>query len=186
MRNVSGRSVFSAMAMASVVMQCACGTGAGGNITGSDSAVETGVPGQVPQDMGGTWSGTNQSVQLVWRLQQHGEDVTGTGEAIGNSGWAGRDGRVEGKITGRTFTFSETHPAGSLTEAGCSADLAGNLEVRTIRVPDHSSSPPPYYYPPYYPPPDPPTTTARTVMSGVVSGTACGTPFSGMLNIYKD
>ena len=82
------------------------------------SGTETRVSGQVPPDMGGTWSGTNQSLQLVWRLSQHGEDVTGTSEAIGNSGWTGRDGRVEGKITGSAFTFSETHPAGSLTEAG--------------------------------------------------------------------
>ena len=185
MRSVLGRSVFSAMALVSVLMQCACGTGAGGDITGSDSGVETRAPGPVPQDMRGTWIGTNESVQLVWRLSQHGEDVTGTGQAIG-SGWTGRDGRVEGKITGTTFTFSETHPAGSLTVAGCSAELAGNLEVRTIQVPEPPSSPPPYY-PPYYPPPNnPPSTITRTVMSGVVSGTACGTPFSGMLSIYRD
>ena len=193
MRSVLGRSVFSAMALVSVSMQCACGTSAGGSITGSDSGPETRAPGPVSQDMGGTWSGTNQSVQLVWRLSQYGEDVTGTSEAIGNSGWSGRDGRVEGKLTGSTFTFSETHPAGSLTVAGCSVDLAGNLEVRTILVPARPSSPPPYTYPPYYPtypnypayPNDPPSTTTQTVMSGVVSGTACGTPFSEMLNIYK-
>jgi hypothetical protein len=138
--------------------------------------------------MGGTWIGTNESVQLIWRLSQHGEDVTGTGQAIG-SGWSGRDGRVEGKITGSTFTFSETHPAGSLTAAGCSAELAGNLEVRTILVPEPPSSPPPYpypHYPPYPYPNNPPSTHARTVMSGVVSGTACGTPFSEMLSIYRD
>ena len=185
MRSVLGRSVFSAMALVSVLMQGACGTDAGGDITGSDSGAEARVAGPVPQNMGGTWSGTNESLQLVWRLSQHGEDVTGTGEAIG-SGWTGRDGRVEGKITGTTFTFSETHPAGSLTAAGCSAELAGNLEVRTILVPEYPSTPGPYY-PPYSPPPNnPPLTIARTVMSGVVSGTACGTPFSGMLSIYKD
>jgi hypothetical protein len=177
------------MALVSVLIQCACGTGAGGDFTGSDSGAETTVPGRVPQDMGGTWSGTNDSVHLVWRLSQHGEDVTGTSQAIGNSGWTGRDGRVEGKITGTTFTFSETHPAGSLTVAGCSAELAGNLEAPTTLVPAHPSTPPPY--PPYYPSPppypnNPPSTIARTVMSGVVTGTSCGTPFSGMLSIYKD
>ena len=186
MRSVLAGTMFSAMALGSALMQCACGSGAGGNITGSDSGTETRVSGQVPPDMGGTWSGTNQSLQLVWRLSQHGEDVTGTSEAIGNSGWTGRDGRVEGKITGSTFTFSETHPAGSLTEAGCSADLAGNLEVRTILAPEPSSTPAPYSFPPSYPSPGPPSMTARTVMSGVVSGTACGTPFSGILSIYKD
>lgn len=185
MRSVLGTSVFSAMALVSVLTQCACGTGAGGDITGSDSGVETRAQGPVPQDMGGTWIGTNDSLQLVWRLSQHGEDVTGTGQAIG-SGWTGRDGRVEGKITGTTFTFSETHPAGSVTVAGCSAELAGDLEVRTIQVPADPSTPPPYY-PPYNPPPNNPSSTiARKVMSGVVRGTACGTPFSGMLSIYKD
>ena len=186
MRSVLGRSVFSAMAVVSVLMQCACGSGAGGNITGSDFGAETRVAGPVPQDMAGRWSGTNQSVNLVWRLSQHGDDVTGTSQAIGNSGWTGRDGRVAGKITGSTFTFSETHPAGSLSAADCSAELAGTLEVRTILEPVHPS-PPPYPPSPYYPTyPNNPSTIARTVMSGVVSGTACGTPFSGMLSIYKD
>jgi hypothetical protein len=183
MRSVLGKSVFSAMALVSVLMQGACGTGASGDITGGDPGAEGRAAGPVPQYMGGTWIGTNESVQLVWRLSQHGEDVTGTGQAVG-SGWTGRDGRVEGKITGSTFTFSETHPAGSLTVAGCSAELAGNLEVRTIEVPAYPSTGGPYY-PPYYPPPNNPPTT-RTVMSGVVSGTACGTPFSGMLSIYRD
>jgi hypothetical protein len=183
MRSVLGRSVFSAMALVSVLMQGGCGTS--GGITGSDSDAEARVQGQVLQNMEGTWSGTNESLQLVWRLSQHGEDVTGTGQAIG-SGWSGRDGRVEGKITGSTFTFSETHPAGSLTVAGCSAELAGNLEVRTIQVPEHPSPQP--SYPPYYPnyPNNPPSMIARTVMSGVVRGTACGTPFSEMLSIYRD
>ena len=144
MRSVLGRSVFSAMALVSVLMQGACGTDAGGDITGSDSGAQTTVPGWVPQNMAGTWSGTNDSVHLVWRLSQHGEDVTGTSQAIGNSGWTGRDGRVEAKITGTTFTFSETHPAGSLTVAGCSAELAGDLEVRTIQVPEHPTTTPPY------------------------------------------
>ena len=152
MRSVLGRSVFSAMALVSGLMQGACGTGAGGDITGSDSGAEARVAGPVPQNMGGTWRGTNDSVHLVWRLSQHGEDVTGTSQAIGNSGWTGRDGRVEARITGTTFTFSETHPAGSLTVAGCTAELEGNLEVRTIQVPEHPSPTGPYY-PPYYPPP---------------------------------
>ena len=182
MRSVQARSVYSAMALVSVLMQCACG--AGGGVTGNDPVPETRVPGPVAQNMVGTWSGTNDSLQLVWRLSQHGEDVTGTGEAIG-SGWSGRDGRVEGKITGTTFTFSETHPAGSVTVAGCSAELEGNLEVRTIQVPEHPDNTGPYY-PPYYPRPNPPSTITRTVMSGVVHGTACGTPFSGMLRIYRD
>jgi hypothetical protein len=182
MRSVLGRSVFSAMALVSVLMQGACGTDAGGDFTGPDPGAEARVAGPAPQNMGGTWTGTNESLQVVWRLSQHGEDVTGTGEAIG-SGWSGRDGRVEGKITGTTFTFSETHPAGSVTVAGCSAELAGNLEVRTIQVPEHPNTGP--YYPPYYPPPNP-STIPRTVMSGVVHGTACGTPFSGMLRIYRD
>ena len=121
----------------------------------SDSGAEARVAGPVPQNMEGTWSGTNESVQLVWRLSQHGEDVTGTGQAIG-SGWTGRDGRVEGKITGSTFTFSETHPAGSLTVAGCSAELAGNLEVRTILVPEirapHRRITPRITPPPHNPP----------------------------------
>jgi hypothetical protein len=181
MRSVQVRSVYSAMALVSVLMQGACGTDAGGDFTGPDPGAEARVAG--PQNMAGTWVGTNESVQLVWRLNQHGEDVTGTGQAIG-SGWTGRDGRVEGKITGSTFTFSETHPAGSVTVAGCSAELEGNLEVRTIQVPEHPSTGP--YYPPYYPPPNPPQTIPRTVMSGVVHGTACGTPFSGMLRIYRD
>ena len=142
MRSVQERSLYSAMALVSVLMQCACGTGASGDITGSDSGAEARVAGPVPQNMEGTWTGTNESVQLVWRLSQKGEDVTGTCEAVG-SGWTGRDGRVEGKITGSTFTFSETHPAGSLTAAGCSAELAGDLEVRTIQVPAPQSIPPP-------------------------------------------
>ena len=183
MRSVQERSLYSAMALVSVLMQGACG-GAGGGVTGIDPAAEPPVAGPVAQNMVGTWSGTNDSLQLVWRLSQHGEDVTGTGEAIG-SGWSGRDGRVEGKITGTTFTFSETHPAGSVTVAGCSAELAGNLEVRTIQVPEHPDTGGPYY-PPYYPRPNPPSTITRTVMSGVVHGTACGTPFSGMLSIYRD
>jgi hypothetical protein len=182
MRSILGRSVFSAMALVSVLMQGACGTNAGPDVTGGDPFAE-GRAAPLPRNMEGTWSGTNDSVQLVWRLSQHGEDVTGTGEAIG-SGWTGRDGRVEGKITGTTFTFSETHPAGSVTVAGCSAELAGNLEVRTIQVPEHPGNTGPYY-PPYYPP-NPPSTIIRTVMSGVVHGTACGTPFSGMLRIYRD
>jgi len=138
--------------------------------------------------MAGTWSGTNQSVQLVWRLSQHGDDVTGTSQATGNSGWTGRDGSVAGKVTGSTFTFSETHPAGSLTVADCSAELTGTLEVHTIEVPEHPGTPPPYPQSPYYRtyPDNPPSTITRTVMSGVVSGTACGTPFSEMLTIYKD
>ena len=140
MRSVLGRSVFSAMALVSVLMQGACGTDAGGDFTGADPGAEARVAGPVPQNMAGTWVGTNESVQLVWRLSQHGEDVTGTGQAIG-SGWTGRDGRVEGRITGSTFTFSETHPAGSVTVAGCSAELEGNLEVRTIQVPEHPSTP---------------------------------------------
>ena len=182
MRSVQARSVYSAMALVSVLMQGACGTDAGGDFTGPDPGAEARVAG--PQNMAGTWTGTNDSLQLVWRLSQHGEDVTGTGEAVG-SGWSGRDGRVEGKITGTTFTFSETHPAGSVTVAGCSAELAGNLEVRTIQVPEHPDNTGPYY-PPYYPRPNPPSTITRTVMSGVVHGTACGTPFSGMLRIYRD
>jgi hypothetical protein len=174
------------MALVSVLMLGACGTGASGDITGSnDPGSEPRVSGPVPQNMGGTWIGTNQSVQLIWQLSQHGEDVTGTGQAIG-SAWTGRNGRVEGKVTGSTFTFSETHPAGSLTVAGCSAELAGNLEVRTIQVQEHPTTTPPYY-PPYYPPPNtPPQTITRTVMSGVVHGTACGTPFSEMLTIYRE
>jgi hypothetical protein len=185
MRSVLGRSVFSAMALVSVLMQGGCGTNAGGDITGNDSGAEARVAGPVAQAMEGTWIGTNESVQLIWRLSQHGEDVTGTSQAVGNSGWSGRDGRVEGRITGTTFTFSETHPAGSLTVAGCSAELAGNLEVRTIQVPEHPTTP---QYPPYYPnyPNNPPSTITKTVMSGVVSGTACGSPFSGMLRIYRE
>jgi hypothetical protein len=169
------------MALVSVLMQGGCGTS--GGITGSDSGAEARVAGPVARGVEGTWSGTNESLQLVWRLSQHGEDVTGTGEAIG-SGWTGRDGRVEGKITGSTFTFSETHPAGSVTVAGCAAELEGNLQVRTFQVPEQPDTGP--YYPPYYPPPNPRETITRTVMSGVVRGTACGTPFSGMLSIYRD
>jgi len=183
----SRRSVFSAVAAVSVLMQSACGTGAGGDLTGGDPGSGTRVQGQVPQRMTGTWSGTNESVNLAWRLSQHGDEVTGTSRVIGKGGWTGRDGRVEGTLSGSTFTFSETHPAGSLTEADCSAELAGTLEVRTIMVPAPGNTPPAYppntwYYPqnPYNSP------VARTVMSGVVSGTACGTPFSGMLSIYKD
>ena len=149
MRSVQARSVYSAMALVSVLMQGACG----GDPTSSDPVAEPRVTGPVAQNMVGTWSGTNDSLQLVWRLSQHGEDVTGTGEAVG-SGWSGRDGRVEGKITGTTFTFSETHPAGSVTVAGCSAELEGNLEVRTIQVPEHPDTGGPNY-PPYYPRPRP-------------------------------
>ena len=143
MRSILARSVFSAMAVVSVSMQYACGTGAGGDITGSaitgrESGVETRGPGPRPQDVAGTWSGSNQGLRLLWRLSQQGDDVTGTSE-IGNSGWTGRDGSVTGRITGSTFTFSETHPAGNLAEADCSAELAGTLEVRTIEVPEHPS-----------------------------------------------
>ena len=70
MRSVIARSVFSALALVSVLMQGACGTGASGDITGNDSGPEARVAGPGLQNMEGTWIGTNESVQLVWRLSR--------------------------------------------------------------------------------------------------------------------
>ena len=126
-------------------------------------------------------------MSLVWQLKQDGESISGSGTIAGNGGWSGAEGRVEGTIAGSMFEFKETHAIGTLSVAGCSAQVQGRLRVDTITTPEILRVPPipPVTYPGHQPVVNLPPNT-RMVMSGSVSGHACGGDFETAIALYKD
>jgi hypothetical protein len=104
--------------------------------------------------------------------------VNGTSQVTDSSGRSGRDGRVVGKFSGSRFSFNDTHEAGTLT-TDCSAELEGTLELHDVNSPRPS-------YPPGYPVNAPSPPPARTAMSGFVRGSACGSPFSGTITLWRN
>jgi len=114
---------------------------------------------------------------MSWRLTQEGESVAGSSQVSGGSGWSAQEGHVAGKVSGSSFSFNDTHPSGSPTTASCPAEFEGTLELfETTQV-----VPPQPPYPGY-----PPKTVTKTLMSGFVEGSACGTPFKGMITLFRD
>jgi hypothetical protein len=132
--------------------------------------------------VGGTWSGGSGSLHLVWSLRQQGESVTGSSAVSDGSGWTSGAGQLTGTITGSSFTFTDTHPAGTSTPEGCAAVFEGTLEVAV--VPEPMATPTPYY--PYTSLPSPPPESMRSAMSGLVSGSNCRGPISAMVTILRD
>ena len=181
-RTALGR-LFIGVAVVLALAGWGCGSG-GGSVVGPEG-VEAGLSPSTPNgvSLSGTWRGAGDSLRLTWRLSQDGGSVNGTSQVASDSGWSAQEGRVVGKVSGSSFSFNDTHAAGSPTTSSCSAELEGTLELHEIAPvePPH----PPYPYPGSYPsapPPEPP----RKVLSGLVTGSACGRPFSGMVTLYRD
>ena len=147
---------------------------------GEEAALSPRTPDAVR--VSGTWRGVGDSLRLSWRLTQEGGSVNGTSQVASDSGWSAPEGRVVGTVSGSSFSFNDTHASGSSTTASCSAELEGTLELREIAPvePPH----PPYLTGSY--PMDPPSEPPRKVLSGLVTGTACGRPFSGTVTLYRD
>jgi hypothetical protein len=173
MRGITTRGIATVMALT----LWACGSGS--RVADFVGSTEHDRP-PAPSSVAGTWSGGSDSMHLVWSLTQEGENVSGTSQVSGR-GWTGR-GRVVGTITGSTFTFNDTHPVGTLDVEGCSAEFRGALELRRIQAPVGTPRP---YYPGGHPIGPPPPAT-RSSMSGLVQGTACGNPFTGMITVVKN
>ena len=178
-RTALGR-LFFGVGTVLVLAQWGCGSGAGSVVgpVGEETVRSPSTPDAV--SVAGTWRGGDDSLYLSWRLTQEGESVAGSSQVTGDGGWSAR-GRVVGKVNGSSFSFNDTHPLGNPTTASCAAEFEGTLELHEItRV-----VPPQPPYPSGYPTSPPPTVT-RTIMSGFVEGSACGTPFSGMVTLFKD
>jgi hypothetical protein len=165
-----------------LLMLAACGSGTGvGSVTGPSGERERG-PEPSAESVTGTWSGGNDRVQLVWFLTQDGDSVSGTTQVTGSDGWTGRGGYLVGKINGSRFSFSDSHPVGTLTIGGCSAQLEGTLQLTRVLAP--VGPPRPYY--PGGPPIAPPPMTTKSTLSGQLKGEACGHPLSGNVTIVKN
>jgi hypothetical protein len=172
------------MAVSLVLVLGACG---GESVTGP-TLVSTPPP---PVTLIGTWRGGDGDIGLVWQLTQEGDRIIGTSEIVGRDGWTTAGGRVEGTVTGSTFTFSASHTAGNVSEAGCSRKLQGTLTLREpVTAPP--STPPTSYpapYPTSYPrgepfvPPLPPPARA---MFGPVTGNDCDGSFDTTIRLFKD
>ncbi len=181
MREIETQRVGVVMAVLLVLAQGACG---GGGVTAPSSPAASLA---APQGLTGTWRGYAANLSLVWQLKQDGETITGSSAIVGNGGWSGTGGRVDGTIAGSMFEFNETHAVGTLSVAGCSAQVQGTLQISTITIPDMPRSPeiPRVPYPGHQPVVSLPPAT-RTEMSGSVSGHACGGDFETRIALYKD
>ena len=131
------------------------------------------------RSVSGTWRGAGDSLRLTWRLTQEGGGVNGTSQVASDSGWSAQEGRVVGQVSGSRFSFNDTHASGSPTS--CSAELEGTLELHEVAPVEPPGPPYPYNYTN-----NPPSAPPRKVLSGVVTGSACGKPFSGMVTLYRD
>jgi hypothetical protein len=181
-RTALGR-LFIGVAAVLVSAEWGCGSGGGAASVlgpdGGEAALSPSTPHAV--SVAGTWRGAGDTLRLSWRLSQEGESVSGTSQVAGDGGWSAREGLVVGKVSGSSFSFNDTHASGSSTTASCSAELEGTLELHEMT----QVVPPQPPYPSGYPI-NPPKTVTRTLMSGLVEGSACGTPFSGMVTLFRD
>jgi hypothetical protein len=170
----------SLLAAVLILTQGACG---GGGVTGP-SPLGTSSP-STPMRLTGTWRGGSSNMSFVWQLTQDGQSIVGTSRIAGNGGWSGSEGRVVGTIEGSTLVFDETHAPGTLTVAGCSAQLHGRLSVSTFTPPVRPPSPERNYplitLPPFRPSPPP-----QTSMSGSVSGHGCAGDFDTTIVLRRD
>jgi len=124
-------------------------------------------------------------MSFVWQLSQVGQSIAGTSRIAGKGGWSGSEGRVVGTIDGSTFVFDETHAPGTLSVAGCSAEVHGTLRVNVITPPVNTRPPsgerPPVSLPPFSLPP-----SATASMSGSVSGHGCTGDFDTTILLHRD
>jgi len=176
------RNFLSLMAAALILTQGACG---GGGVT-SPSPLGSSSPSTVPTRLAGTCRGGSSNMSFVWQLTQDGQSIVGSSRIAGSGGWSGADGRVVGTIDGSTFVFDETHSPGTLSIAGCSAQLHGRLGVTTFtppitRPPSPERNNPVITLPPFSAPP--PT---RMSMSGSVSGHGCAGDFDTTIVLSRD
>ena len=89
---------------------------------------------------------------------------------------------IEGEL--RLEMFDETHAPGTLSVAGCSAQVHGRLSITTF-TPPIAPSPGPSYPPstfPHFGPLPPP----RMAMSGSVSGHGCAGDFDTTIVLHRD
>jgi hypothetical protein len=176
-RTALGR-LFIGVAAVLVLAEWGYGSGGGaGSVVGPDGEAAL-TPDAV--SVSGTWRGAGESLRLSWRLTQEGGSVNGTSQVASDGGWSAQEGRVVGTVSGSSFSFSDTHASGTTTTASCSAEIEGTLELHEI-APVEPPHPP---YPIFYQ--APPSEAPRAVLSGLVTGSACGRPFSGMVTLYRD
>jgi hypothetical protein len=174
-RSALGRLFFG---VAAALVLAAWGCGSSGSVVGpSGEAALTPNAASVS----GTWRGAGDSLRLSWRLTQEGGSVNGTSQVASDSGWSAQEGRVVGQVSGSHFSFNDTHASGSPTTTSCSAELEGTLELNEVAPVEPPGPPYPYNYTN-----NPPSTPPRKVLSGVVTGSACGKPFSGMVTLFRD
>jgi hypothetical protein len=175
-----GRLLFG-VATVLVLGQWGCGSGAGSVVgpVGEETVPSPSTPDAV--SVAGMWRGGDDTLRLSWRLRQEGESVNGSSQVTGDSGWSAREGRVVGKISGSSFNFNDTYPLDRPTTESCPAEFEGTLELHEIA----QVVPPQPPYPSGYPI-NPPPTVRRTLMSGLVKGSVCGRPFSGMVTLFRD
>jgi len=181
-RKALGRLFFGVAAVL-VLTEWGCGSGGGvESVVGGEAALAPSTPGAV--SVAGTWRGESDALSLSWRLTQEGESVNGTSQVAGDTGWSAGEGRVVGKVSGSSFSFSDTYASGSSTTANCAAEFEGTLEFSEITP----GGPPPSRpdYPDGYPISPPPTAEPRIILSGFVEGSACGRPFSGMVTLTRE
>ena len=181
-RKTLGRLFFEVAAVL-VLTEWGCGSGGGvGSVVGPGGGEAALSPSAPAVSVAGTWRGEGHNLRLSWRLTQEGESVDGTSQVAGDTGWSAREGRVVGKVSGYSFSFSDTHASGSSTTANCAAEFEGTLELRQI-APVGPPSPPPYPAGYLF---NQPSAAPRMILSGFVEGSACGTPFSGMVTLTRE
>src|SRR5262249_60719981 len=117
------------LAGALMLTQLAC---SGGGVT---SPAPVPAPPSDPPTVAGVWRGSNARLSLVWLLEQRGASITGSASIAGAGGWTSTDGSVTGTISGYTLFFEETHPLGTLSLPGCSAQVRGALQISSVAPP---------------------------------------------------
>jgi hypothetical protein len=113
---------------------------------------------------------------LVWQLNQDGERIKGSSRIFGEE-WTTDEGSVVGTVAGSSFTFSESHAAGTVT--GCTAQLQGTLTFKSVS--DRPQNPPSRYWQNAPEPPQP-----RESLTGRISGHACDGPVDVVVVLFRD
>jgi hypothetical protein len=135
-----------------------------------------------PASLAGTWRGgdSGTGLGLVWQLSQDRARVDGSSQIFGREGWTADRGSVVGTVAGSSFDFSETHPAGTSSKPGCTAELQGTLHFHSLV--DRPQIPPSRYW--GQEPPDQPE--ARESLSGRISGHTCDGPVDMNITLVRD
>ena len=157
-----------------VLLQWGCG---GRDVTAPTSpSISPSLP-----SLTGTWRGGDSNMRLVWQLTQDGGSISGSSQIVGRDGWTAAGGRVVGTVAGSTFRFDETHAVGTVSDAGCSTEFQGILNVNHFTEPPRV---PPVTYPAHPPLVSP--SQARGSMSGPVTGRDCFGPLDTTIVLFRD